>query len=301
MGFFFFFFYPCATDYITVRKEGEVHEDCSLCSFRILTWGFLCGFCFSSSLCLTHRDSHTCRPLGACFQCSSYNILFSFCLHCSGHLGVGGWGAFCGRVQIRHHPSCRGILLVFRCCGRQLPDEAVEALLFLLLLLLFLDPQNSEQAAAGAAPLLREGGREERLGGGLVVVVGGMSVSLNVLCSRSQSWAAVQTRPHQGAREPAGLDQFHQRWRGWGDGGGVHSAPAHFSPRWRQCCCHSRARLRPSSLLRWSFKSLMSPSRDGELNPAGSTGMENRQLRLAGGRRGRLGESIFFSIYFFQN
>ena len=60
-------------------------------------------------------------------------------------------------------------MLVFRCCSRQasrqLPDEAVQALLFLLLLLLFLDPQNSEQAAAGAAPLLRrEGGRQKRLG-----------------------------------------------------------------------------------------------------------------------------------------
>lgn len=51
-----------------------------------------------------------------------------------------------------------------RQAGRQLPDEAAQALLFLLLLLLFLDPRNSEQAEAGAAPLLREGGRQKMLG-----------------------------------------------------------------------------------------------------------------------------------------
>lgn len=38
---------------------------------------------------------------------------------------------------------------VLRQASRQLPDKAVQALLFLLLLLLFLDPRNSEQAVAG--------------------------------------------------------------------------------------------------------------------------------------------------------
>lgn len=93
-------------------------------------------------------------------------------------------------------------MLVFRCCGRQasrqLPDEAVQALLFLLLLLLFLDPRNSEQAAAGAAPMLR---REERREGDRKGW--GMSIPLDVMCSTKRSRAAVQMRPRQGASEPA--------------------------------------------------------------------------------------------------
>lgn len=151
----------------------------------------------------------------------------------------------------------------------------MEALLFLLLLL-FLDPHNSEQAAAGAA-LLREGGRErqERLGGGW----GGVSFPG---CA-----AAVQTRPHQGALKSAVLDQFLRDMMG-GMGEVVSTGPpplAAFlrSPRWHPCCCRSRARLR-LSLMRWSFKSLM--SRDGELNPAGRTGMEGRWLDLTGGGEG---------------
>lgn len=102
-----------------------------------------------------------------------------------------------------------GILLVFRCCGRQAAPRrgSAGALLFLLPLLLFLDPRNSEQAVAGAALLPRREG--DRKGRG-----GGMSVPLDVMCSAKRGEAAVQTRPHQAAPEPA----WRAEWEKLGSG-----------------------------------------------------------------------------------
>lgn len=155
-----------------------------------------------------------------------------------------------------------GIRLVFRCCGRQLPDEPVQALLFLLPWLLFLDRQNSERAAGrGCSATEGEEGNERRgdgegwLGGGDVLHL------LNVLsCSANAP--------------PSGHAGSLQRWERFlqkvlGMGGRTWTARQQPAPLITHTHTHTRsavvsaavtkhAGLRTPPLLRWSFMSLMS-------------------------------------------